>query len=634
MRTLLSLIWLNVKRYPWQWTLLSILLLLLAGLWVADPLYSSYAVDRLTAIGQGKEVNYVLLFGVWAIIFFSMSIVQAYEKFLEWKLGMHLELDFVQRAYHHVLKLPANFHVQQRAGESMKAIDEGGTELAYLQRIVLDLLPSIVSSLVFLIISFVIQPLLAIILLVTLILYSSIVVFGSIKTAALQQKANKAWVKPTGRAFDAITNIFTVKSSAREDDELKRMRRGHGQVMKYQLMVNRRWAFIEGMNFFMLARILLIGIGIILLAKGLLTLGEVYYFQLSFFRVLVPFEILANALPTWNKSVGKVKLAQSLFTIDEEAQGQKSKTPAKLKGAITFDHVTFTYGPQAFSILTDEEDEETAEILEERIPGQLEDIVPAPPIESHYEEDLKSPEPEDRESLGEMEEPAVLRDLVLEVKAGEQIALVGHSGAGKSTIAMLLNRFYDPTKGKILVDGIDLKNIDIHWWRRNIGMVLQENVMFNDTLLDNIRYGRPNASEKEVIEAAKRASAHEFIMRMPGKYKTIVGERGIKLSGGERQRIAIARAILKKPTIVILDEATSALDSITERAVQEGIKELIKGRTSFIIAHRLSTVRSVDRIAVMDKGRLVACAPHEKLLTISPIYRKMIDLQKEGKLPD
>lgn len=323
MSTLLSLIWLNVKKYPWQWTLLTILLLLLAGLWVADPLYSSYAVDQLTALGQGKQVNYVFLFGMWAIIFFSMSIVQAYEKFLEWKLGMHLELDFVQRAYHHVLKLPAGFHVQQRAGESMKAIDEGGTELAYLQRIMLDLLPSIASSLVFLIISYVIQPLLAIILLVTLVLYSGIVVFGSIKTSALQQKANKAWVKPTGRAFDAITNIFTVKSSAREDDELKRMRRGHGQVMKYQLKVNKRWAFIEGMNFFMLARILLIGIGIVLLAKGLLTLGQVYYFQLSFFRVLVPFEILANALPTWNKSVGKVKLAQSLFTIDEESSGEK-----------------------------------------------------------------------------------------------------------------------------------------------------------------------------------------------------------------------------------------------------------------------------------------------------------------------
>ena len=158
--------------------------------------------------------------------------------------------------------------------------------------------------------------------------------------------------------------------------------------------------------------------------------------------------------------------------------------------------------------------------------------------------------------------------------------------------------------------------------------------MFNDSIIENIRYTRADATDAEVFEAAKRAAAHEFIQRMPEGYKTVIGERGIKLSGGERQRLAIARAILKKPSIVVLDEATSALDSITERSVQEGIKELINGRTSFIIAHRLSTVRAVNRIAVLAGGKLIALAPHEELLKTCPVYKEMVELQSHGMLAE
>jgi ABC-type multidrug transport system fused ATPase/permease subunit len=220
------------------------------------------------------------------------------------------------------------------------------------------------------------------------------------------------------------------------------------------------------------------------------------------------------------------------------------------------------------------------------------------------------------------------------IKPGEHVALVGHSGAGKSTIAALLNRFYDVTGGRIVVDGTNLNDLDIRWWRSNIGLVLQENLMFNDTVLENIRYARPSATLDEVMLAAKRASADEFIERLPKKYDTEIGERGVKLSGGERQRLAIARAILKDPKIVILDEATSALDSLTERKVQEGIKELIAGRTAVIIAHRLSTVRSVDRIAVMEGGKLQAMASHDELLKTNNLYRQMVELQQGGVLPE
>jgi ABC-type multidrug transport system fused ATPase/permease subunit len=252
-------------------------------------------------------------------------------------------------------------------------------------------------------------------------------------------------------------------------------------------------------------------------------------------------------------------------------------------------------------------------------------------------QNIRKESEESKESKDVTKEPewrATIKHLSLTIKPGEHIALVGHSGAGKSTIAMLLNRFYDVTRGMIVVDGENLNDLDLTWWRKQIGLVLQDNLMFNDTIMNNIRYARPDASIDDVMEAAKRASADTFIERLPNNYETEVGERGVKLSGGERQRIAIARAILKKPTIVILDEATSALDSLTERLVQEGIKELIAGRTAIIIAHRLSTVRSVDRIAVLEDGQLIAVAPHDELLKTCDTYRQMVELQQGGVLAE
>lgn len=631
MKLVLTLIARSFNRYPGHWLGIATFITVISALWVIDPLYSSYAVDELLKIAKGEEVNLLRIFGVWAIIFFTMSITQAIGKYLQWFIAMRLELDFARDAYQHVLHLPVSFHVQQKSGEAMKIIDDAGTELAYVYRILIDLIPSILSSLAFLIISVTIQPILAGVLMFSMLLYTAVIVFGSMKTMKLQMKANKAWVKPSGRAFDVMTNIFTVKSAGHEERETNRMKLGYDVVMKWQLKVNKRWAFIEAMNFFMLTRVLLVGIGILLFVKNILTLGEVYYFQYSFYRVLVPFEILASALPSWNRSINRIKMAYNLFTIDREKEDGTVKLP-QIKGDISFKNVHFTYGPrQVMKLKThaDDEDELSLDVfLDNKAEAEAAGLLPVTSSDHRIEKEAQT------STEQEMERPDVLQNINLEVKAGEHIAFVGHSGAGKSTIAMLLNRFYDPTEGMILVDGHDMKTFDLQWWRGSIGLVQQDNVMFNDTLLENIRYARPNASEEEVIEAATRASAHEFIVKIPGMYQTMVGERGIKLSGGERQRVAIARAILKNPSIVVLDEATSALDSVTERTVQEGIKELIHGKTSFIIAHRLSTVRSVDRIAVVEEGRITACAPHLELMNISATYRKMVELQHEGLLAE
>src|SRR5438445_6502794 len=221
----------------------------------------------------------------------------------------------------------------------------------------------------------------------------------------------------------------------------------------------------------------------------------------------------------------------------------------------------------------------------------------------------------------------VLCGINLEVRSGEVVAVVGSSGAGKSTLVHLIPRFFDVTSGRLLIDGRDVRDTTLSSLRSQIGIVTQETVLFNDTVRNNIAYGQPHVSQKDVQAAAQAAMAHDFIMELPAGYETMIGERGVRLSGGERQRLAIARAILKNAPILILDEATSALDSESETLVQSALQNLMAGRTVFVIAHRLSTVRGADRILVLENGTISDIGAHEELMTRLGIYRRLYDLQ-------
>jgi len=221
----------------------------------------------------------------------------------------------------------------------------------------------------------------------------------------------------------------------------------------------------------------------------------------------------------------------------------------------------------------------------------------------------------------------VLSHLSFEAKPGELVAIVGPTGAGKTTVINLLHRFYDPTDGRITVDGQDVRQVSVESWYRQLALVPQETILFGGTILDNIRYGNPDADDAAVREASRAAHAHDFIMNCPDGYETVVGEKGVNLSGGQRQRIAIARAILKNPRILLLDEATSSLDTESERLVQEALERLMKGRTTFVVAHRLSTIQRADRILVLDKGRLVEDGTHDQLMERRGLYHYLYTIR-------
>jgi ABC-type multidrug transport system fused ATPase/permease subunit len=223
----------------------------------------------------------------------------------------------------------------------------------------------------------------------------------------------------------------------------------------------------------------------------------------------------------------------------------------------------------------------------------------------------------------------VLKGVSFHVPAGKQVALVGSSGSGKSTIASLIQRFYVPTGGQIKFDNRPASDFELTDLRRHMAFVPQEVILFGGTIYDNIAYGAPGASEAEVREAARKANAFDFIEAFPEKFQTIVGERGIQLSGGQRQRIAIARAVLRNPTILILDEATSSLDSESERLVQDALEKLMVGRTSIVIAHRLSTIRKADQIVVLDQGRVQETGNHDELMRTGGLYKRLCELQFE-----
>jgi subfamily B ATP-binding cassette protein MsbA len=369
---------------------------------------------------------------------------------------------------------------------------------------------------------------------------------------------------------ESFTGIKMIKVFNREDDIIRKFR-GKNQDFYREIMRSQR--LVEFTSLFMeiiggLGTAFVLWYGGRLVIKGTMTPGEFFSFLAAIFMVYTPARRLAGVNNGIQQARASLERLAEVECKEKEKEGDISMPTIREK--IEFRNVSFHY-----------------------------------PSIKHD----------------------VLKDINLTIKRGEIIAIVGKSGVGKTTLVDLLPRFYDPSKGTIFIDDIDISKVTLKSLRDQIGVVSQDVILFNDTVKNNIAFGRPGAKEDEIINAAKAAYAHDFIMELPQGYDTVIGERGVRLSGGERQRLSIARALLKNPPILILDEATSSLDTESEKEVQRALENLMVNRTTIVIAHRLSTIRRATKIIVLEKGRIVESGTHEELINIGGIYSRVYELQ-------
>ena len=388
----------------------------------------------------------------------------------------------------------------------------------------------------------------------------------------LSKESQDALAKASEVAVESLGGIRTVRSFAAEKKEVVR----YGQAIADSMKLSFRRISLAG-SFFGVASFAAFGSGTYvfwfgarMVASGALTAGSLMSFLFYTMQLAMGMASLAELWTDVQRAAGSAERVFELLHREPQiAHG--GRTLAAVSGQVAFDRVTFAY--------------------------------PTRP------------------------DVNVLQGFSLELAKGEVVALVGPSGAGKSTIASMLYRLYDPAGGRLLLDGVPYGELDAEWLRRQVGVVAQEPLLFSTSIAENIRYGRPEASDAEVEAAAKMANAHSFISTFPEGYRTLVGERGIQLSGGQKQRVAIARAVLKDPRILILDEATSALDAESEHLVREALERLMKGRTTLIIAHRLSTVKGANRVVVLDGGKVVQTGTHAALVGEEGLYRRLIERQ-------
>ncbi len=546
-------------------------LLISTGFGLLLPLVIGGLVGEVVSAGNTAGLDQLLLLLV------VITLVLAVAGFVQtWSLGVIGERIVARmraQVFDRLVTLELDFYVRRRVGELISRLSSDVTQVrTMLTQTLTSLLSSLLSLVGSIIILFALSPGL---LLVILALAPTIVIIAVIFARPLRKLSTRvqdAIAASTTTAEEALSGIRVVKSFGREEWERHR----YGQDLRDVVGMATRLVTWRGL-FGAMMTVLGFGTLIILLwftghqvIEGTLTIDALTAFLLYGITIGTSLSTIAGIYGQFQEGAGAVTRVFELIderpTIREQAAAQPV---GKVAGGITFEHVTFSYG----------------------------------------------------------DERAVLRDIDIAIAPGEVLAVVGPSGAGKTTFCNLIPRLWDVTAGRMLIDGRDVRDLRLRSLREAISLVPQDATIFGGTVEENIRYGRLDASPEELIQAARAANAHDFIEAMADGYDTLVGDRGTRLSGGQRQRVAIARAILKDAPILILDEATSSLDNQSERLVQEALARLMTGRTTVVVAHRLSTIRAADRIAVLDDGWLLELGTHEELLVADGLYAHLWRLQ-------
>lgn len=512
---------------------------------------------------------------LWLIIRLITDIIDWLMNLKSTEMNELVETDYIIKGYGAFLEMPIAFHKDKKIGEIFDRVHRAAD---WLSRIVADVIitlsPQFLSIFIAFAIAFYVNYFLALLMLVAIFFYGIILIKIAPPLAMLQRKMNRAYGRAFGDTYDSVFNVYAVKQAVAEKHEQKKIFRN------FRLKAGRLWKEMmivwQGMNFYQrliitITQLVIYLTAFYLISKNKMTIGELVMFNGYAAMLFGPFTKLGHNWQVIQNGLIALERAEKILAIPKEIYVPENAVvlPA-IKGEVEFRDVFFNY----------------------------------------------------------KKGKSVLEGIDFKVKAGEVIALVGESGMGKSTLVDLISAYYFPIKGKVLIDGHDTRNFDLKFLRSQIAVVPQEVVLFNDTIELNIKYGSFGASLNKIREAARKADALDFIEKFPKKWKQIVGERGIKLSVGQKQRVAIARAILRNPKILILDEPTSALDAKAERAIAESLEELMKGKTTFIIAHRLSTVRKADRIFVLENGKIAEEGKHEELVKKpNGIYRELYKLQ-------
>jgi len=490
--------------------------------------------------------------------------------------------DMRKDVYSKLLTMPMSFFTEKRVGELSNRIS---SDLSQIQDAISFTLAEFLRGVFMLMIGlafiFWISPKLALVMLSVVPLLAIVAVTFGKRIRKMARKTQDQLAESGTIVQETFQGISIVKAFTSEWYEVTRYVKSLKAVVTSAISNARyRGAFVAFMIFSLFGTLaFVIWYGGRMIQSGELTIGVLVMFVIFSMFVGGTFAGFADMFSQLQKTLGATQSVREILRTDGEEVELKPvaiEPKYELKGNVRFDHVAFSYPSRK-------------------------DIV-------------------------------VLKDLSLGASNGEQVAVVGPSGAGKSTLASLLLQFYVPDHGTIYFDERAAKEFPLSQLRRQMAFVPQDVVLFGGSIKENIEYGKPGASQEEIISAAKAAHAHEFVTNFPEQYDTIVGERGIKLSGGQRQRIAIARAILKDPAILILDEATSSLDSESEQVVQDALENLMKGRTSFVIAHRLSTIRNADKIVLIDKGTVTESGTHAELMNHNGLYRKLNDMQFDFSL--